>query len=378
MAEMTPRERIIAVSHKKRADKLPFFHQWTHCHTGWAERVCRNRGMGLFWRRPGWRVTIHDVEVTEQYVVAEAGTVIRRTYVTPVGTVYADEKRDPGVGQWHAERSWRDKAPCLTEHPIKGPEDYKVMKYIAEHTEYTADYFPVEQAKEWLGEDGIVVDVHYHQPMQTLMLDWIGTRGGRFFIHHAKYPDLVEDLCQALSKSRESLYEIQAKSPADFVWLADNVDSVLDNPRFFEKYLMPEYEKMAKVFHEHGKLFAVHFDGRTNSLKHLIAKTPIDIIEALTWPPMGDLPIGEALSVWKDKVIWSGFPGSVYVLGPEATKKHALNLLRDVIPGDRLAIEMSTENLVSNENLTMLTSVLENADLPLTEEKIDRIAASLS
>jgi len=174
------------------------------------------------------------------------------------------------------------------------------------------------------------------------------------------------------------LYEIQAKSPADFVWLADNVDSVLDNPRFFEKYLMPEYEKMAKVFHEHGKLFAVHFDGRTNSLKHLIAKTPIDIIEALTWPPMGDLPIGEALSVWKDKVIWSGFPGSVYVLGPEATKKHALNLLRDVIPGDRLAIEMSTENLVSNENLTMLTSVLENADLPLTEEKIDRIAASLS
>ena len=92
---------------------------------------------------------------------------------------------------------------------------------------------------------------------------------------------------------------------------------------------------------------------------------------------MGDLSIGEALSLWKDKVIWVGFPGSVYVLGPEATKKHALNLLREVVPGDRLCIEMSTENLVSNENLLMLTSILENAELPLTPQKIDQIEKSL-
>jgi hypothetical protein len=38
---------------------------------------------------------------------------------------------------------------------------------------------------------------------------------------------------------------------------------------------------------------------------------------------------------------------------------------------------MSTENLVSNENLLMLTSVLENAELPLTPAKIDRIEKSL-
>ena len=37
-------------------------------------------------------------------------------------------------------------------------------------------------------------------------------------------------------------------------------------------------------------------------------------------------------------------------------------------------IEMPTENLVSNENLLTLTSVLEDAHLPLTEERIDRIA----
>jgi hypothetical protein len=90
------------------------------------------------------------------------------------------------------------------------------------------------------------------------------------------------------------------------------------------------------------------------------------------------VPIGEALSLWREKVLWVGYPGAVYTLGPEAVKKHALELLRSVVPGDRLAITMSTENLVSDENLLMLTSVLENADLPLTGKKIDGIERSLS
>jgi hypothetical protein len=34
---------------------------------------------------------------------------------------------------------------------------------------------------------------------------------------------------------------------------------------------------------------------------------------------------------------------------------------------------MSTENLVSNEDLLTLTSVLERADLPMTSEKVNEI-----
>jgi len=377
MAEMTRREKIMTVNGKKRADKLPFFHFWRHCQIGRAERECRNRGMGMVWSRPSYIMEMRDVEVTEQQLMVDGKKVYRRTYSTPVGSIYLDERRDPGVGEWHGRRSWKDVQPWQTQRLIKQPEDYEVLKYIVEHTEYTPDYFPIEQAKDWLGEDGCVIDSHPHSPMQMLMIDWIGSEGGRFFIHHAKYRDLVEELYRAISKSREPMYEIAAKSPADIVWCGDNIDGVLVNPRLFEKYFMPEYEKMAKILHEHGKLLAAHMDGRVAVLKDLIAKTPIDIIEALHPPPMGDLPIGEALSLWKDKVIWTGFPGSVYMLGPEATKKHALNLLREVVPGDRLCIEMSTENLVSNENLLMLTSVLENAELPLTQEKIDRIEGSL-
>ncbi len=377
MSEMTRAERILTASHGKRADKLPFFHYWRHSQIGWAERECRNRGMGMSWARPSFAQKMHGVTVAEEQVVSAGRTAFRRTFSTPVGSVYLDERREPGTGQWHGSRSWKDISPWQTTRLIKGPEDYKVVKYMVENTEYVADYFPVEQAMDWLGDDGIVVDVLPHSPMQTLMIDWIGSEEGRFFFHHADYPDLVEDLYRAISKSRERMYEIVAASPAPAVMCGENIDGFLVNPKLFEKYFMPEFEKQAAVLHKQGKLMAVHMDGRVAVLKDLIAQTPIDIIEAFHPPPMGDLSLGEALKLWKDKVIWVGFPGSVYQFGPEATKRYTVGLLREIGSGERVVVTMSTENLVSNENLLALTSVLENAELPLTDEKIDEIERSV-
>ena len=329
--------------------------------------------MGMCWARPCYVEKVHGVEVTEEQSTSSGSPVVRRTYSTPVGSVWMEERREPGVGQWHAQRSWRDVSPWQTARLIKGPEDYAVVQYIVENTEYVADYFPIEQAMEWLGDDGVVLCSLPHSPMQMLMIDWVGSGGGRFFFHHADHPDLVEDLYKSLCKSREPLYEIAAKSLAPIVLCGDNVDGVLVNPGLFREYFMPVYEQQAHILHQHGKLMAVHMDGRVGILKDLIARTSIDIIEALHPPPMGDLAVGEALSAWKDKAIWVGFPGSVYIHGPEATRRYALDLLRDVDTGERLVIEVSTENLVSNENLRALTSVLEHAELPLTRDKIDVI-----
>ncbi len=131
---------------------------------------------------------------------------------------------------------------------------------------------------------------------------------------------------------------------------------------------MPEYEKQARVLHQHGKLMAVHMDGRLANLAQLIARTPIDIIEALHPIPMGDLPVIDALSVWPEKVLWLGFPSSVYQFGPKAVQEFTLDLLREFGTGERIAIAMSTEGQVSNENLLALTSVLERLSLPLTSE----------
>jgi hypothetical protein len=375
--EMTRREGIMAASHGKLADRLPFFHYWRHSQIGWAERECRNRGMGMCWYRPCHVERMHGVEVTVQPLGSNGQTLVRRTYSTPVGTVFSEERREPGVGQWHGQRSWGDVSPWMTSRLIKGPEDYAVVQYMVEHTEYVADTFPIEQAMEWLGEEGVVLCALPHSPMQMLMIDWVGSEGGRFFYHLADYPDLVEGLYRALCVSRAPLYEIAARSPAPIVMCGDNVDGVLVTPTIFESYFLPVYEAQADVLHRAGKLMAVHMDGRLNALKERIARSPVDIVEAFHPPPMGDLPLGEALSVWRDKALWVGFPGSVYALGPQATAAYALELLCEAVPGERLVLEMSTENLVSNENLVALTSVLERAALPLTPDNLKEIERHL-
>ena len=377
MAEMTRRERIMAASRSACADMLPFFHYWRHSQIGWAERECRNRGMGMSWVRPCYVETIHGVEIGEQQIRSAGRTLYRRTYTTPIGRLYTEEVREPGVGQWHAQRSWRDVSPWQTKRLICEPDDYEIAKYIVENTEYVADCLPVEQAMDWLGEEGVVLSGLPHSPMQTLMIDWVGSEQGRFFYHLIDHRDLVEDLYRAICESRRPMYEIAARSPAPIVLCGDNLDGFLVNPNLFRSYFMPVYDEQAETLHRHGKLMAVHMDGRVAVLKDLIAETPIDIIEALHPPPMGDLSLDEALAHWPGKAIWVGFPGSVYALGPEETLHYALDLLGHIGGGQRVVIQMSTENLVSNENLRAVTSALEGARLPLTPDRINAIATLL-
>jgi len=372
MSEMSRRERIMAASRGERADRLPFFHFWRHCQIGWAERECRNRGMGICWTRPCHVEKMHGVEITERRSAALGPGVVQRTYTTPVGAVSVVDKQEPGTGQWHGQRSWND-----MERLIKGPEDYAVVKYMVENTEYAADYFPIEQAMNWLGEDGVVLAALPHSPMQMLMIDWVGSEGGRIFYHQADYPDLVEELYAALCQSRRPLYEIAARAPAPVALCGDNVDGVLVTPKLFERYFMPVYAEQARVLHARGKLMAVHMDGRLKALAELIGRTEIDIVEAFHPPPMGDLSPGEALARWPGKAIWVGFPGSAYAMGPRAVREQALALLAETIPGDRLVVEMSTENLVSNENLLALTDVLAPGALPLSGDGVRQIEASL-
>ena len=235
----------------------------------------------------------------------------------------------------------------------------------------------MEQAIEWLGEDGVVFDYLPHSAMQTMMIYLIGSDGGRVYFHQKDYPELVDDLFETISRTRAPIYEIAAKSPAPITFCGDNIDGQLVTPPLFEKYFMPEYEKQAEVIHAHGKLMAVHMDGLLACLRDLIAETPIDIVEAFHPTPMNDLPLADALAAWPDKAIWVGFPGAVFELGTEAVIERALELLEEIGEGYRVAIEASTENQVLNENLLALTSVIEKAGLPLTPDSVRKIRSEV-
>ena len=270
--------------------------------------------------------------------------------------------------------------PYRTEYMVKRPEDYEVLKFIAENMHYEPYYYAVEDQIARLGEDGIVITELPYEPMQRLLLQFVGTTGllrDLFTIKHR-----VEEVCDILErKYEEELFPLAAESPSEVVLYGGNVDSHLVSPSIFERYHLPSYSKCAGTLHAKGKMMAVHMDGRLSTLSPLIARSEVDIIDALTPPPMGDLGISEALNVWLDKILWVNIPSSVSTAmgrSPRAVKEYLARQLELIIPGDRVMIIASTENYVPEDNVAAMAEAMEQATLPLSRESINKIRASYS
>jgi len=56
-------------------------------------------------------------------------------------------------------------SPLAPERLIREPQDYEVVQYIVENTDYLSDPFPIEQAKEWVGDEGVVLAILPKTPM---------------------------------------------------------------------------------------------------------------------------------------------------------------------------------------------------------------------
>jgi EAL domain-containing protein (putative c-di-GMP-specific phosphodiesterase class I) len=59
---------------------------------------------------------------------------------------------------------------------------------------------------------------------------------------------------------------------------------------------------------------------------------------------MFDVTLKDALTTWKDKVMWINFTSNFHITSSEAIKEHTLDLLRQSYPGNRFLISI-TENV---------------------------------
>jgi hypothetical protein len=95
---------------------------------------------------------------------------------------------------------------------------------------------------------------------------------------------------------------------------------------------------------------------------------------------MGDLPITSALTLWENKFIWVNFPSAISTLPahpPQAVKRYLIECLESLIPGERVALIVSTENRVPEQSLMAMIDIMESATLPLSNERIGKLYASV-
>lgn len=323
--------RINTVLHRGMPDQVPFAPYDNLMPRGEFARHLRNRGMGLCLRRSTVWSAQPNVSVETRH---EDGS-LRTIYHTPAGDVWTR-----AVG--HAGRI-SDSMSVEVEGMIKGKEDYDPVIFMLEDTTFHADPSVYHDTVRDVGRDGIVRDwgLDMEATPYGATRRYFGEVYGldRWVYAQMDHPDHFRALVDAQQRRDERRLQLVADSPAEFIafgWLEG-----LWSPEIFRRHELPFYQRWVPELQARGKILALHCDATKGLRRYadLIAETGIDVVEAYTPPPVGELSLKEVRAAWGgETIIWVNIPETLFWLGPEETKRTMVELLKSDAPGNALII----------------------------------------
>lgn len=326
---MIIRERLEAFWSGEQPDRIPFTTYENKIPPDWSDPVIRQMvkdGLGVLRFIPTWSTRYDgDVQVVEQNGWEGDRKMRRQVWRTPLGEVSA---------LWTDD--WQQK------YFLETAQDYRVITYIARHTQYAADYAAFHTQEIILPPYMVPVTRIGRTPLQTILVDYAGLEN--FSLHLVEYAAEMQELYEALLINFRRLVEIAAEGPGRYINVIENFTAETLGPRRFKQFLLPVYEETFGTLHQAGKIVGCHYDGKIAAVKSLVAGSPVDLIESLTPPPEGDITLAEARSAWPDKLFWANINLGCYEMPPEALKQEILRRAQDGAPdGRRLAFEVSED-----------------------------------
>jgi hypothetical protein len=201
--------------------------------------------------------------------------------------------------------------PMMNQHPVKGPEDFPALEYIFEHAEFIPEYFQVEETQARIGEIGFVAPMLNRIPFQQLALDHVGEVS--FFYMLYDHPRLVDKMMHLLDQVMlEDLSQV-ANYSGSYVQFDDNLDGMITNPRLFETYCLPYYQRYTDELHSQEKKVGSHTDGDLKRLLVMLVESGLDVCESFSPAPLTECTFDEAWQAWKDNgpIIWGGIPSPI-------------------------------------------------------------------
>ena len=242
------------------------------------------------------------------------------------------------------------------EHLIRRPEDYRVIEFMIRDTHLTENYAAIRDMERDLGSDGVVMGRATRSPYQQMFIELMGIE--RLVLDRADGLPELESLRAAMEEQHAKIYQLAAESPAKLIWCPDNLTDWVAGGGLFESYYVPYYNRFAQMLHDAGKVLVTHMDGRLGSLVGAIGRTGIDVAEAFTPPPMGNVSVSQALAAWPKKALWINFPGAVFWQPPAEITAFTLKLLREGMPSVRFVLGV-TENIPQEVRDRALLAVAE-------------------
>jgi len=332
---MTPRERILAVLDGKAPDRIPWVPRlqiwWDAArltgtlppeYEGLSLREVERDVFGGTAARDGFifRTEMRDVEV-RQMKLDKMDTLYE--YVTPVGTVTTRMRTTDQLNRQGIQEA-------QVEFMLKSREDYPVVEYIIEHTDYSAAYEEYERYEAETGDDGYPMvncgDCPFHHWMRGL------AGYDHAYFHLYDFPNEVDRLVDALTdRSKETIWQHMLDSPARMLMHGHHLSSQMTPPLLFEKYILPYYQELTPRLREREKVVAMHGDNDTRMIFSHIERAGIGMVECFATAPMVPTTLEEARAAWGDRVIIFGGVPSV-ILEPPYTDEQFEDYMNHLFP----------------------------------------------
>ena len=327
---MSPRDGILALLRGERPDRVPWFGDLDYWVTGLIasgkkpedfrateDYIQWHRNLGVGFYLQGYYPFRTILENCRERAWREGNRGFREL-ITPVGTLREC---------WQYLPDSFAEAPV--EHLVKSEKDLPALRYLYENRRFEPDYDQARRRLEQVGDMGVVVCYLPKTPFMQLVTQDAGIVAVTFAEHGA--PDEFAETLAVMKRSFDRAARIAFESPAEVLMIPENLSSEMVGPAYFEKYMKTCHEEWTGRIRDADKYSLIHMDGSLRGLLREEAATGVDVLEALTPAPVGDLAVDEWAAVADNPrtILWGGIPGTYFtpLVGERDFEEHVKQVL---------------------------------------------------
>ncbi|MFW9938629.1 MAG: uroporphyrinogen decarboxylase family protein [Candidatus Thorarchaeota archaeon] len=345
--EITNRERILNTFSHKPIDKIVFsprLYYWYRGNKLWKRPRTDKNCVGKIPKHILKKdlLQIYDyLKASPRYVIEDffLPLIWPRKKIRYVRVRWAFDERDRTIITVYKTRIGKlfkkTRGGHIVEYPIKTLRDIKIMKYIIEHTKFHF-YEPIfKLAQKIIGDRGVVSTYFARSPYMRLIIEYMGFKNTILYLK--RFPNEMDDFIKFIEDFDDKMFNTLCQSPIKILNFGENIDANLAPPKYFEKYLIPHYERRVKQLQRVGKFCHIHMDGSIKDLLPYLERLPFDGLEALTAKPQGDITLKELQESIGNKILLDGIPAILFL--PQYSYKYVKDYTHNVL-------EMFSPNLI--------------------------------
>lgn len=304
---MTERERFLKVLKGETPDRVPWFADmghWYRAESGeqWDLFKINNctKGMIELHRevKAGWYIevgSLHD-EYYEDGVRREKEIIGDRAierFITSIGEIQMERKWNPVSFSWD-----------ITKLMVENLKDLEVLLYAVEQKQYSPKYENWEMIEQMGGDVGLGFPSVGYTGLGSLISYYMGVENTIYALFDES--EVIKKYIDTYNRKHLELVDLYCKSPAPHIFFTDNLSSDIQPPDLFREYSFDHYKTIADKLHMAGKTVSTHIDGMLNGIVSVVAETGIDVADACTPAPTGDLTSFEIREQAGNKIILMG------------------------------------------------------------------------